>query len=508
MSRDSVGGGGAKRGRDLSCAPTLGDAARAMSADLDGDAAATFARVSTDSRTASPGDLFFCLRGPTFDGHAFIAAVSDAGAAGVVCERTQGSAARAAIERTSAAIERAGAARAATGMTAVLEVDDTLHALGDLAAWYRGGFDGPLVGITGSNGKTTTKEMLRAIFLAHFGEGRVLATQGNLNNLIGVPLTIFGLAPAHAAAVIEMGMNVPGEIARLTEIAAPTVGLITCVAEAHLEGLGSIEGVARAKGELFEGLPASSVAVVNVDDANIVREASRFAGRRLTFGSTGEVRASDLHGGRIDSSSFDLSFAAGREHVELPLGGRHNVQNALGAAAAALAAGVPLATIARGLSAMKPPPMRMSAELLASGVILVNDAYNANPGSLGAALDTLGGLDARRIVVIGDMLELGPRAAALHRRVGEQAAAIAPVLLCAYGGFAADVAAGAAAAGLDASRIRVCARHEDAAAEVARVWLPGDAVLVKGSRGSAMEKVVDALRTLAQPGAAAAGARS
>lgn len=477
-------------GRDLSRPPTFGEAARAMSASLTGDPGAAFARVSTDSRTARAGDLFFCLHGPNFDGHDFIAAVAAAGAAGVVCQRGVGKAALAAVELE-------GAMPPAPGGFAVLEVDDTLAALGDLAAWHRHGFRGPLVAVTGSNGKTTTKEMLRAIFLAHFGEGHVLATQGNLNNLIGVPLTLFSIGADHRAAVIEMGMNVPGEIARLAEIAAPAVGLVTCVAEAHLEGLGSIEGVARAKGELFAGLPPSGTAVVNMDDINIVREASRFSGRHLTFGSGGEVRASAVRCDRIDASSFDLCFGGAGARVDLPLGGRHNVQNALGAAAAAIAAGVPLATAARGLAATRPPSMRMSAEALPAGVTLINDAYNANPGSVGAALATLGGLDARRIVVVGDMLELGPRAAELHRQVGVQAAAIAPALLCAYGGFASDVADGARAAGLDASRIRVCARHEDAAAEVASVWLPGDAILVKGSRGSAMEKVVDSLRALA-----------
>lgn len=478
-------------GRDLTRPATLGDAARATGASLSGDAGRVFSRVSTDSRTVAAGDLFFCLRGPTFDGHDFLAAVAAAGAAGAVCER--------------------GRASTAPDGLAVLEVDDSLRALGDLAAWHRRGFAGALVAVTGSNGKTTTKEMLRAIFLADAGEGRVLATQGNLNNLIGVPLTLFGLAPEHAVAVIEMGMNVPGEIARLAEIAAPTVGLVTCVAEAHLEGLGSIEGIARAKGELFEGLPSGATAVVNADDPHVVRESARFSGRRLTFGSAGEVRAEGVRCDRIDGSTFEVTDGASRAGVELPVGGRHNVQNALGAVAAALAAGVSLETAARGLSAMKPPPMRMSTERLATGVLLVNDAYNANPGSLAAALATLGGLDARRIVVVGDMLELGPRAAELHRRVGAQAAAITPVLLCATGRFADDVAAGAAAAGLAADRIRVCARHDDAAAEVASRWLPGDAVLVKGSRGSAMEKVVEALRTLAGPppceAAAAAGPR-
>jgi UDP-N-acetylmuramoyl-tripeptide--D-alanyl-D-alanine ligase len=473
-------------GRDLTQLPTIGEAAAAMSAHVEGDRGRELARVSTDSRTAGEGDLFFCLKGPTFDGHDFAKAVADAGAAGIVCERAK-------------MTEVLAAVAASAAPPAVVEVADTLQALGDLAAWTRAGFHGPLVAVTGSNGKTTTKEMLRAIFLAHFGEGHVLATQGNLNNLIGVPLTLFGLAADHEAAIIEMGMNVPGEIARLTEIAAPTVGLITCVAEAHLEGLGSLEGVAHAKGELFEGLPKNAVAIVNGDDANVVRESRRFPfpGRHLTFGTTGEVSARDVHCDRIDASTFTIEFAGQTVKVELPLGGRHNVQNALGATAAALAAGIPLETAARGLSKMKPPPMRMAAEKLASGVTLINDAYNANPGSLAAALATLGGLEARRIVVVGDMLELGPRSAELHRRVGEQAAAIEPVLLCAYGSFAGDVAEGARKAGLDASRVKVCARHEDAAAEVARVWLPGDAVLVKGSRGSAMEKVVDALRAVA-----------
>ncbi len=473
-------------GRDLTRSATLGEAAAAMSAVVDGDRSVSFSRVSTDSRTVAAGDLFFCLQGPSFDGHDFAKAAADAGVSGIACDKGKASRVREAIS-------------SAATTPVVLEVLDTLQALGDLAAWTREGFQGPLVGVTGSNGKTTTKEMLRAIFVSHFGDGHVLATHGNLNNLIGVPLTLFGLAPAHRAAIVEMGMNVPGEIARLTEIARPTVGLITCVAEAHLEGLGSIEGVARAKGELFEGLPKDAVAVVNTDDANVVREADRFKfpGRRLTFGQTGEVNAADVRCDRLDSSSFLLCFADQSERVELPLGGRHNVQNALGAAAAGLAAGVSLETIARGLSLMKPPPMRMSAESLPGGVTLINDAYNANPGSLAAALQTLGGLDSRRIVVVGDMLELGPRAAELHRRVGSQAAAIDPLLVCAYGSFANHVAAGATAAGLDSARVRVCARHEDAAAEVARVWLPGDAVLVKGSRGSAMEKVVDALRITA-----------
>lgn len=473
---------GASPGRDLSRPATLGEAAAAMSALLRGDAAAGFARVSTDSRRIAAGDLFFCLRGPYFDAHHFIPAVAAAGAVAVVCEKGKGDAAPAGL--------------------AVLEVADTQHALGDLAAWTRRGFSGPVVGVTGSNGKTTTKEMLRAILIAGHGEAHVLATQGNLNNLIGVPLTIFGLTPAHTAAVIEMGMNAPGEIARLAQICAPSVGLITCINEAHLEGLGSLDGIARAKGELFEELPLSSVAIVNVDDEKVVGQAPRFSGRCATFGDGGDVRAVNVRCDRLDGSSFDLLAGEELAHVELALGGRHSVQNATGAAAAALATGVSLATVARGLTAMKPPPMRMSVENLPSGVTLINDAYNANPGSLAAALTTLGCIEARRIVVLGDMLELGPMSSELHRRAGAQTAAIDPALVCAYGKFAADLVAGATGAGLNSGKIRVCALHEEAADAVASVWRAGDVILVKGSRGSAMEKVADALRVL---GGAAAG---
>jgi len=464
---------------------TLGWAAREMGASLTGrgdDAfervsQTRFARVSTDSRRLAVGDLFFCLRGPTFDGHDFVAAAAAAGAAGVVCEKGRG---------------------ADHGDAALLEVDDTLRALGDLAAAHRRGFDGPLIAVTGSNGKTTTKEMLRAILLAHHGEGAVLATEGNLNNLIGVPLTLFGLAAAHRVAVVEMGMNAPGEIARLAEIAAPTVGLITCVAEAHLEGLGSIEGVARAKGELFEGLAPGAVAVVNADDPHVVAQAARFGGRRLTFGTGGDVQARRVCCDRVDGSSFQLCADGEAHAVTLPLAGPHNVHNALGAAAAALATGAPLETAARGLSAMRPPSMRLSAEGLANGVTLVDDAYNANPGSLAAALRTLGALPGRCIVVLGDMLELGEAAAALHRRAGAQAAAISPALVCVVGAFADDVAAGAREAGLESTRVCVCAGHDEAAAAVAQAWLPGDSVLVKGSRGSAMERVSRILRERAR----------
>jgi len=485
---------------------TLAEAAAAMSASVSGgDSAALYTRVGTDSRSASVGELFFCLRGENFDGHDFIEAAVAAGVAGVVCETGR---------------------RVAGLDVAFLEVPDTLRALGDLAAAHRSRFEPVIVAVTGSNGKTTTKEMLRAILGEYFGAGHVLATQGNLNNLIGVPLTLFRLGAEHRAAVVEMGMNVPGEIARLVEITRPSVGLITCVASAHLEGLGSIEGVARAKGELFAGLPADATAVVNADDPQVVAQAPRFGGRRVYFAAgniedalatvavAGRPRSADaasatradalaavtaaaIRCDRIDACSFEVRAGGHSAAVELPLGGRHNVQNALAAVAAALAVGVPLATAAAGLAKLTPPPMRLSAERLANGVTVLNDVYNANPGSMLAALATLGAAAARRIVVLGEMRELGPGAAALHAQVGRAVADVDPALFCASGAFAEAFAEGARAAGLASERVRVCARHEDAAAAVAAAWRAGDAILVKGSRGAAMEHVVESLRARA-----------
>ncbi len=438
---------------------------------------ARFASVSTDSRKARVGELFVALTGDRFDGHDFVDAAVAAGVTGVICERGRAS-------------ERAD--------VVYIEVDDSLRALGDVAAFHRGRFQVPVVAITGSNGKTTTKEMLRAILAEHFAAGDVLATEGNFNNLIGLPLTLFGLERRHRVAVVEMGMNAPGEIARLTEIARPTVGLITCVAEAHLEGLGSIAGVARAKGELFAGLERSAVAVVNLDDSHVVEVAGGFTGRRLTYGEEGNVCARRVRTEEVDRCSFELSHGGDTAPVELPVGGRHNIANALGAAACGLALAVELETIAAGLTRFAPPPMRLSPERLANGVLVLNDAYNANPASLRAALATLEEARAtRRFVVVGDMRELGRDTADWHRRAGAAAAAISPALLCAVGEHSSDLCRGAVDGGLETERARVCRTRTEAAAAVAESWRHGDVVLVKGSRASAMEEVVKDLRARA-----------
>jgi UDP-N-acetylmuramoyl-tripeptide--D-alanyl-D-alanine ligase len=433
--------------------------------------------IATDSRALPSASLFIALEGANFDGHHFIDAAVAAGAVAVLC--------------------RKGRAEPRKGV-AFIEVADTQRALGDLAAWHRRRFDVPIIAVTGSNGKTTTKEILRGILGHAFSDEAVLATEGNLNNLIGMPLTLLGLRPEHQVAVLEMGMNAPGEIARLVEIARPTVGVVTCVGEAHLEGLGSIEGVARAKGEMFAGLPPDAVAVVNMDDPFVRGEAPRFAGKHLGFGSKAAVRAEQVELDGLQGARFRLSHDAQSAAVDLPLGGRHNVQNALAAAAAVLAIGVDLETVAAGIAQTQPPPMRLKVEHLGNGVLLVNDAYNANPGSVAASLGVLAeSYPGRCAVVLGEMLELGPRAAELHRRVGAEAAAAKPRLLLALGGYGQEIVNGAIEAGMSAENARVVSDHGAAAAAVADIWEEGDAVLVKGSRGSAMEQVADALQKLA-----------
>src|SRR5512143_1623066 len=284
--------------------------------------------VCTDTRRLVPDCLYVALRGPTHDGHAFAAAALAGGAAVVL------------VDHLPAGVDPARA----------IVVPDTLRALGDLAAWTRRRWGGRLVAITGSNGKTTTKEMLAAI-LEQAWPGRVLKTHGNENNLVGVPLTLFRLAGDEAAAVLEMGMNAFGEIARLTEIATPDVGVITNVGPAHLEGVGSLDGVARAKGELFAGMPAQGTIAVNMDDPRVVAAAAGFAGRRVEFGDGRSVRAEAIDDAGVEGCGFTLCIGVARAPLRLRAAGRHNVHNALAAAAAAHALGVDLAAIAAGLGA-------------------------------------------------------------------------------------------------------------------------------------------------------------
>ncbi len=439
---------------------------------------ATFTAVATDSRQLEPGAMFVALRGERYDAHAFIAEVVRAGAAGAI------------VERVPDELE------ARDDLTALV-VPDTLRALQDLAAYRRRQLAPCVLAVTGSNGKTTTKEMLAAILTAAAGAAGVLKTQVNLNNLIGVPLTLLRLA-GESHAVVEMGMNAPGEIWRLAEIADPDVGVITNVAPAHLEGLGSIAGVARAKGELFARMRRDAVAVVNADDAHVTALGDAFPGRvvRFTLGNeAADVRAADVRVGADGTATFELRVGDAATPVHLRIAGRHNVANALAAAAAAHAVGVRVEVIAAGLGAATAVGSRMRVHALASGVTLVDDSYNANPASVAAALRSLREAPAaRRIAVLGDMLELGAASAELHRGVGSLAAELGIDALYLYGEHAAVTAEGAISAasggGLAVDAVRVFPTHAAIAAAVGAIARRGDWVLVKGSRGQRMEEVV------------------
>ena len=432
---------------------------------------------STDSRTLQAGDLFIPLRGERFDGHDYLNQAVRHGAAACLSEDV------------------------VAGLTIpVIQVRDTLQALGDLAQAVRQRFGGPVVGITGTSGKTTTKEMLAAI-LTRTGSG--LKSAGNFNNLVGVPLTLFGLCPDHRWAVIEMGMSARGEIARLAQIAAPQVGIITNVGAGHLEKLGGISGVARAKGELFIHLPAGGTAVINADDPQVNQLPLANGVRRLLFGTAAEapVRASAISTD-ADMVGFTLHVFGAEIAVQLPLPGRHNVHNALAAAAAAAILDVPLADIAAGLAEFKPCPGRMELVELPGDLVVLEDSYNANPLSMRAALDTLYdlGTPGRRIAVLGDMLELGETARALHFEVGTLVAKRADWLFT-LGELAREIAAGAAANGLAAERIITAHTVDELHERLHSLLQPGDRLLIKGSRGMRMERVSALLRgTVPAPG--------
>ena len=443
--------------------------------------------LCTDSRQLGDGSLFVALPGERFDGADFLGEAIAKGAAGIVCARGRGEA-------------FAEAARA--GGTFLLEVDDPLVALGRLALDHRTRFQPLCVGVTGSNGKTTTKE-LTALALGSLGP--VLATQGNFNNRIGVPLTLARLGPQHRAAVIEMGMSEPGEIATLCQIAVPRIGIVTSISEAHLEGMGTLAAIADEKMVLPHALPADGVAVLPAEEPLLRERAAGLACRVLWFGQ----QAGDVHRVgplRVEglAQHFTADVAGTRVDVTLPGLGVHLAHNALGALAIALAAGADLDAAAASLARYQPVGQRMLPSQIGPWLVL-EDCYNANPRSTEVALDTLASLTGPRVAVLGSMLELGATSHALHARVGRHAAQTGVDLLIAVGPMAAAYAEGARAGGLPAHRVAEVAEPADAAALVADRLPDAGVVLIKGSRGARMERAVAALRALL-PESAAPGA--
>jgi len=424
-----------------------------------------FRCVVSDSRAIQGGELFVALRGERFDGHDFVADCLRQGAAAAMVARQ---------------VADAGPQ---------LLVADTRLALGQLAAYWRDRFSGPLAAVTGSNGKTTVKEMLAAVLRAAAGdEAAVLATQGNLNNDIGLPLTLLKLHAAHRYAVLEMGMNHPGEIAYLTRIARPDVALINNAQPAHLQGLGSVEAVARAKGEIFEGLAADGVAVINADDAHAGLWRGLAGGRPiLTFGLDHPAEVSASCRLRPDGSDIALRTPAGEATLALPLPGLHNVRNALAATAAASALQVPLEAIVRGLSSFGGVRGRLQRKPGLRGALVIDDTYNANPASMRAAIDVLAACAGTRILVLGDMGELGEQAVQQHAEIGAAAKAAGIEALYCLGELSRGMAA---AYGTGAQHF---ADAEELLEAVRPQLREGVAVLVKGSRFMHMERVVQGL---------------
>ncbi len=437
---------------------------------------AGFAGLNNDTRKLQPGELYVALSGARFDGHEFVAQAAQLGAAGALVEREQ-----------------------ALPLPQVV-VPDALRALQDYALHWRGRFEIPVIGVTGSNGKTTTKEMLAAIFVRR---GPVLATIGNLNNHIGVPLTLLRLRAEHQAAIIEMGANHQGEIAVLTRIARPGIGVVTQAGLAHIEGFGGREGIARGKGELFAGLGREGLAVINTDDAyaGLWRRLAAHC-PQLSFGIEQSAAVSARNIRELPDASrieFDLVTPQGDAAVSLPMLGRHNVMNALAAAACALGAGLSPAEIAAGLGAVRSVSGRLVRRAAVQGAQLIDDTYNANPTSLAAALELLAQLPGRHWLVLGDMGELGAESIEWHRKAGEWARGRGCERVYAVGALsrAAVNAFGAGARHFES--------HVELTASLRAELEAGVTVLIKGSRSMHMEQVVQALLAPAAGADAAAG---
>lgn len=427
--------------------------------------------VSTDTRTIKKGQLFVALRGDRFDGHDFLSAAVDNGAAAVMVSEPS---------------------QIGNLAVATIVVPNTLIGLQGLARWSRLAFDIPVIGVTGSCGKTTVKELIAAVLGTRFC---VTKTPLNFNNEIGVPLSLLSLSEATEVAVIELGSNAPGEMRVLCDVARPNRALITNIGRTHLEGFGTVQAVAREKAELVKAVGERGTFYVNADDRFCVRIAQEFAGRRVTFGTNQSADWRAMFG----ESRFDLPMSMftieGVGSFNVPLIGKHNVMNAVAAAAVGLDFGLNRAEIQDGLSGAELPPLRTKVVSM-GGRVFLNDAYNANPESMRAAIETVVSWQTtgRKIAVLGDMLELGGASANEHEELGAFAARAKISLLLVFGEYAARVAEGAFKGGLDKNSVFVCKSHAEIARNLVNLSVSGDVILVKGSRAVAMEKVLDEVR--------------
>ena len=422
---------------------------------------------SIDSRTVAPGQLFFAVKGERLDGHDFVVAALETGAMAAVVRRDQ-------FDRYPI-------------KSRLLAVDDTLVALQTLAMAVRKLWGKPLIGVTGSAGKTTTKEAIAHVLSARF---HVLKSEGNFNNHFGLPLMLLKLEPEHDVAVIEMGMSHAGEIRALATIAQPEIGVVTNVAPVHLEFFDSIAGIARAKYELIESLPAGGTAVLNADDEYVSQFGRDFKGKVVLYGTrtTADVRAEKIQPRGAEGSEFDVVIGSLRAPVKLPLVGEHNILNALAAIAVGLERGMKLSEAVSALATVAPPDKRGQV-LQLGNITVINDCYNSNPKALSAMVDALATMPAkRRIVVAGEMLELGPAGEELHRQAGQHIAEKKIDVLLGVRGLALAMIESAKSAGLRAEYV---ATPEEAGHWLAREARDGDVVLLKASRGVKLENALE-----------------
>ncbi|MCZ6624193.1 MAG: UDP-N-acetylmuramoyl-tripeptide--D-alanyl-D-alanine ligase [Deltaproteobacteria bacterium] len=443
---------------------------------------AVFGEVVTDSSKVEKGSIFIALKGERFDGHAFLRDALSRGASCLVVHK------RLVVSHLKNAT--------------LVKVRDTLEALGNMAHYRRKMVAPRVLAITGSNGKTTTKEMVAAILeRASIQEssprGRVLKTEGNYNNLVGLPLTLLRLQGRERVAVLELGTSRPGEIRRLTQIANPDIGLITSIAPAHLTEFNNLAGVAREKGELFRGIDPKGIAVVNLDDPWVRRLGEKFKGEKITYGRKGEVTGESWKALGVRGMEFTLRVGRERRRIRLRLSGEHNLSNAVAAAAMAYGLGADLEAVRRGLEAVKPFPMRMVLERW-RGIGIINDAYNANPASMEAAIKTLAEIGGRRekVAILGDMLELGRESRKSHLELGKQVARYRTDRLYLLGEKADQVKEGALLAGMEEERVIIGKDHKEIAWLVRGQVRRGDWLLFKGSRGMNMERALGAFKEM------------
>ncbi|HGJ64368.1 TPA: UDP-N-acetylmuramoyl-tripeptide--D-alanyl-D-alanine ligase [bacterium] len=436
-----------------------------------GDLNANVADISTDTRTIEKGDIFVALIGERFDGHDFVDQAIDKGAAGIV------------VSHEVDGIDK-------NKNLNVVMVNDTTQALGDIAKDYRKRFNIPIIGVTGSNGKTTTKDMIYEVLSS---ENKVLKSEGNFNNTIGLPLTLFRLSKTHEIAVVEMGINLPGEMARLVEIAQPNVAVITNISPTHLEFLGSVEGVAKEKGLLAK---SASALIVNMDDPLVVKMADG-KDKVISYGieNLADITAKNIELDQDGKPEFTVSFGGKQTRIKLPIVGKHNVYNGLRAISAGLLFDIDLDSIKKAVESYQPMSMRMQ-RMVVNDITIINDTYNSNPMSMKAAIDLLKSLkcDGKKVLVVGDMLELGEYSDRFHGEIGNYIGKSGSAeILITMGEKAVRIAESAINSRMKKDQVIVCQNNSEVAENLSKILKQGDIALIKGSRGMKMEQIVKAI---------------